>query len=115
NASTAALHGFYYLTSPVINIQGVPSAFLNFGRWLNSDYTPYMQNTVEVFNGSSWVAVFTTAGPPGVNDIQWNCFSYDVTAYENANFQVRFGFMIGSTGVFTVSSWNVDNVSIDGA
>ena len=31
NASTAALHPYYYLTSPVINIQGVPSAFLNFG------------------------------------------------------------------------------------
>jgi hypothetical protein len=113
NASTT-LHGFYYLTSPAINIAAVPTAFLNYGRWLNSDYTPYMQNSVDVWNGTSWVNLWITGGAPGVNDIQWNCFSFDVTAYKNAAFQVRFGFMIGSGGVFTVSSWNVDNVSIDG-
>jgi hypothetical protein len=113
NAITT-VHGFYYLTSPPINIAGAPIAYLNFARWLNSDYTPYMQNTIDVFDGTNWVNVFITGSSPGVQDSQWvTCLSYDVTAYANAIFQVRFGFQIGSTGVFTVSSWNVDNVSID--
>jgi hypothetical protein len=113
NASTA-LHGFYYLTSPIINIAGAPSAILNYARWLNSDYTPYMQNSIDVFNGVNWVNVWITGGSPGVQDMTWTCQSFDVTAHANASFQVRFGFTIGSAGVFTVSSWNVDNVSIDG-
>jgi hypothetical protein len=113
NAATV-VHPAYYLTSPVINLQGIGSAYLSFARWLNSDYTPYMQNFVDVFDGVNWVNVFITGSSPGVGDNAWvTCLSYNVSQYANANFQVRFGFLIGSTGVFTVSSWNVDNVSID--
>jgi hypothetical protein len=112
---TPTLHPPYYLTSPFINISGVPSAYLNFARWLNSDYTPYMQNTIDVYDGTNWINIFITGSSPGVQDSAWvTCLSYNVTAYANSNFQVRFGYSIGSTGVFTVSSWNVDNVSIDG-
>ncbi|MFM6266519.1 MAG: hypothetical protein ACKPFA_08440, partial [Dolichospermum sp.] len=35
NASTA-LHGFYYLTSPVINTSTANQLFFEFARWLNS-------------------------------------------------------------------------------
>jgi hypothetical protein len=114
NAITPTVHPSYFLTSPPINIQGAPTAYLNFARWLNSDYTPYMQNRIDVFDGISWVNIYLSGGSPGVQDSAWTtCLSYDVTAYANAAFQVRFGFSIGSTGVFVVSSWNVDNVSID--
>jgi hypothetical protein len=108
------LHPFAYLVSPVMNLSGVPSAYLHFARWLNSDYTPYMQNSIDVFDGTSWINLYLTGSSPGVADSQWvTCITYNVTPYVNPSFQVRFGFMIGSTGVYTVSSWNVDNVSID--
>lgn len=106
-------HDYDYLTSPVINTANAANPVkLEFWRWLNSDYTPYMNNVVEVYNGSSWVSIWSSGGPPGVLDSSWTLQSFDVSAYKNANFRVRFGFNIGSYGVFTVSSWNIDDVKV---
>ncbi|MDB9484832.1 S8 family serine peptidase, partial [Dolichospermum circinale CS-537/05] len=115
NASTA-LHGFYYLTSPVINTSTANKLFFEFARWLNSDYTPFMQNTVEIFNGSSWVNLLPSNfdDSPGVTDNAWTPQQFDISAYKSASTQIRFGFNVTSTGVFTVSSWNLDDVKIYG-
>ncbi|MFM2379021.1 MAG: hypothetical protein RLZZ143_1599, partial [Cyanobacteriota bacterium] len=113
NASTA-LHGFYYLTSPVINTSTANKLFFEFARWLNSDYTPFVQNKVEIFNGSSWVNLWSSGGSPGVQDNAWTPQQFDISAHKSASTQIRFGFNVGSTGVWTVSSWNVDDVKIYG-
>jgi PKD domain-containing protein len=111
NASTG-IHDYYYLTSPVVDAEGASSLSLEFWRWLNSDYTPYMQNSVEVFDGTQWVVVWQSAGSPGVQDAAWTQQALDISAYANAALQVRFGFNVGNVGVFTVSSWNLDDVTI---
>lgn len=112
NASTS-IHSSHYLTSPVVNTNGDTGGLsLTYWRWLNSDYTPYMQNTVDVWNGSNWVNLSATGGSPGVQDNSWTQVTHDITGYSNSALQVRFGFSIGSSGVFTVSSWNVDDVVI---
>jgi len=108
------LHDYDYLTSPVVNTAGMGVVMLDFYRWLNSDYTPYMQNAVEVYDGSGWVTLWESDGAPGVVDDAWTLQSFDVTSYANPGFQVRFGYKIESIGVFIVSSWNVDDVSITG-
>ncbi|HQP38342.1 MAG TPA: MXAN_6577-like cysteine-rich protein, partial [Polyangiaceae bacterium] len=112
NASTASTHGFYYLTSPVVNASGVGPLVLEYWRFLNSDYTPYMQNVVEVWNGSTWVTIWSTGSAPGVADEAWQKVTHDITAYRNASLRVRFGFNIGSSGVWDVSSWNLDDIRI---
>ncbi|MFN5067050.1 MAG: S8 family serine peptidase, partial [Aphanizomenon sp.] len=113
NASTA-LHGFYYLTSPVINTSTANQLFFEFARWLNSDYTPYMQNTVDIFNGSSWVNLWSSGASPEVQDNAWTPQQFDISAYKSASTQIRFGFNVGSSDVYTVSSWNLDDVKIYG-
>jgi hypothetical protein len=113
NASKT-LHGYYYLTSPVRDTSKYDvSLELSYARWLDSDYPPFMTNRVEVFNGSSWVVLYESAHP-GPIDSSWTTVKHDVLSYRNANFQVRFGFMIGSSGVYTVASWNLDDVTIVG-
>ena len=136
NASTA-LHGFYYLTSPPINIQGVPSAYLNYARWLNSDYTPYMQNKIQISTngGATWTDLpyGTTGSCCGVQDTAWtnhplpggapalptNSAQYptqfDISAYKSANTRIRFGYNIASGGVYTIGSWNLDDVLVASA
>jgi hypothetical protein len=109
----ANLHPAYYLTSPVIDTSVPGSVTLQFQRWLNSDYMPYMRNTVEVFDGSTWVTIWSTGGSPGVRDDTWTLQSFDVTAYKSSSFQARFGYSIGSLGVYTVSSWNVDDFRVE--
>jgi len=112
-----ALHSFYYLTSPIINCSSVSSVTLSFWRWLNSDYTPYMESVVEVYNGSSWTVIFTS-GDSGIEDSSWTYWQADVSAYAayNANFRVRFGHTVTDSGVFVMSGWNIDDfvVSTEG-
>ena len=105
------IHPAYYLTSPVIDTSAVPaSLYLEFYRYLNSDYTRYMKNTIDVYDGVQWVNVWASGSFPGIQDSDWIQISHDLTAYKNPNMQIRFGFEIGSGGVFTVSSWNIDDV-----
>ncbi len=115
NASTA-LHGFYYLTSPIINTSTANQLFFEYARWLNSDYTPYMQNTVEIFNGSSWVNLLPNNfdDSPGVRDSAWTPQQFDISAHKSASTQIRFGFNVTDSDVYTVSSWNLDDVKIYG-
>jgi hypothetical protein len=111
NAPTS-IGGYYFITSPVIDLSSAQTPHLSFWRFLNSDYTPYMHNKVEVYNGSAWVIVWQTGSSPGWQDAAWAFSDHDVTAYKNANFKVRIGYNIGSGGVFSISSWNVDDVTV---
>jgi hypothetical protein len=45
-----------------------------------------------------------------VFDSAWSLQSFDVSAYSNASFRVRFGHTVTSFGAYTVSGWNVDEV-----
>ncbi|OBQ35873.1 MAG: hypothetical protein AN485_12630, partial [Anabaena sp. MDT14b] len=103
-------------TSPVINTSTANKLFFEFARWLNTDYTPFMENKVEIFNGSSWVNLLPSNfnDSPGVQDNAWTPQQFDISAYKSASTQIRFGFNVGSAGVYTVSSWNVDDVKIYG-
>jgi hypothetical protein len=112
NANVTATHPQQYLTSPVVNTQGASSLHFEYWRWLNSDYTPFMLNVVEVFNGTSWIQLWASGTSPGVQDAAWTQQTFDITAHANSQLRVRFGFDVGSTGAFDVSQWNVDDVLI---
>jgi len=106
------VHDFYWLTSPQVDTSNSQALRLAFWRFLNSDYLPYMQNRVQVFDGQGWTTVWETLSAPGIQDAKWTFVEYDIQQYANSLLQVRFGFMIGSNGVFTVSGWNVDDVML---
>ena len=106
---TTALHGFYYLESPAVDSSGAPSLYLEFDRWLNSDYPNYMHTIVEVFDGANWVTIWAVPYP-GIFDGSWNKMSFDITAYANPGLKVRFGYSVNQIGSYTVTGWNVDNV-----
>lgn len=106
------VHSDYCLESPAVDSSGWASATLAYWRDLYSDYTPYMKNKIEVWNGASWTIIFETFGSPGVNDANWTYFEYDISAYTNAQMRVRWCFNIGSSGVFARGSWNIDDVQI---
>ena len=105
-----ALHGFYYLTSPVVNTLSAPNAvLLRYWRWLVSDANPNMDNTVEVFDGTAWQTIYQSGA---VTDANWTQQVFDVGAYKNAVMQVRFGFQVGDASVLACPSWNIDDVEI---
>jgi hypothetical protein len=112
-------HGFYYATSKFYDLTGVTGSSLSFWRWLNSDYDPFMTSQVEVFNGSTWNVIYTNCCVGGnglVTDSAWNLQSYDVSAYadNNSKFAVRFSYDVTASGVYTISGWNVDDLTVSG-
>jgi len=110
------VHPQYYLTSPPFNTTGTLPVILEYWRWLNADYLPYMQHVIDVYNGTSWVQVFTTDNANPTQDSVWAKFTYDVSAHKNAAMRVRFGFLVGQTSLtYTVGSWNVDDVLVSSA
>lgn len=107
------LHSAYYLESPAFDTsQAGGPVVLSFFRWLVSDYQPYMTNYVEVYDGAQWVTVWSSGGPPEIADKAWTYVEHDLTAYKNATMRVRFGFSVDSQGVYTVGSWNLDDVLV---
>ena len=111
--ASQSIHDYYCLTSPVVDLSQAPAdIYLSYWRWLNSDYTPYMKNTLEVYNGNTWVVVFETFAAPGTYDGAWKFFSYDVTPHKSDKFQARWCFNVGNGGVFKVAGWNVDDVTL---
>jgi hypothetical protein len=107
-AKTAAL----YATSPAVDVSAAPSLKLTFYRWLNTDEAGYMTSTVDVFDGSTWQNVYQNPSSSYVLDNAWTKQEFNVTAYKNAAFQVRFGYSIPSSSVYAMSCWNVDDVTI---
>ena len=110
---TTAMHPYYYLTSPTFDASAAQGGTLwvGFERWLNSDYTPYMDNTVEVWDGTDWVTVWNS-GAGSIQDLDWTHMLYDIGAYANANMRVRIGFNVDSTSAYTCSGWNLDDMVV---
>ncbi|WP_426476726.1 T9SS type A sorting domain-containing protein [Chryseobacterium sp. CBSDS_008] len=107
------------LTSPVINLTGASSPKLSF-NYANMIYDLDSTLKVEVFNGTSWIQVFTVSGEAGVWDLDFNTFSYiitsyaqaaniDLTPYANAAFKLRFVYDDAGDYSYGVV---VDNVKI---
>ncbi|RAK64807.1 PEPxxWA-CTERM sorting domain-containing protein [Phenylobacterium kunshanense] len=104
-----------YLTSGVIDLSGYSDVTFSFWRFLNTDYLPYIRDTVEVFDGAVWRGL-VDMNVPGEQprDSEWTLQSFDVSAYANADFRYRFGYEVLSPAAYVVTSWNVDDVVIEG-
>jgi hypothetical protein len=117
NNPSGATSALRYATSPAVDVSAAPAVMLQFYRWLNSDADGWMTSAVDVFDGTSWVNVYTNPSGAGniVADDAWTYVAYDVTAQKNAAFKVRFGYAVTDAGVYSMSCWNVDDVTISSA
>jgi hypothetical protein len=71
-----------------------------------------MTSRVEVWNGGSWNQVWASAANACTNDTQWTQTSHDVTAYKNADVQVRWCLDIGSSRAFASGGWAIDDITL---
>jgi hypothetical protein len=114
NTPAGETSAFRYATSHAVDVASAPSVFLTFYRWLNSDTPKYMASAVDVYDGTQWVGVYTNPASL-VTDAVWTKEQYDVSAYRNPAFQVRFGYEVVSTSAYSMSCWNVDDVTLSSA
>lgn len=111
------VHPAYYLTSPSFNDNFAGAVYLTFYRWLNTDYQPYMKDTVEVStdDGATWTVLWENPFNIPINESSWSFQAIDITAYKGPKTRVRWGFAITSNYVYSEASWNVDAVKVQNA
>ena len=102
----------YYMTSPVVDLsKATGDVWLQFWRYLNTDYTGYMEAYIEVYDGAKWVPLMDYAANATTDD-HWTLDQFNVTAYKTAKFQVRYAFGIDSADAMSMSGWNLDDVRL---
>ena len=106
NGSGVTISGI--ATSPVINLDGYTSASIN----LDQQCVTYGDDlcTIEVYDGTQWVEVANYTSSVGDSYSMENT-TIDVTAYANANFQVRFHY--SDNGGWNYG-WAIDNFQVLG-
>jgi V8-like Glu-specific endopeptidase len=107
--------GPYYLSLGPVNLSTAAECTLKFQRWLNSDYGPYVQDTIEVSsNGTTWATVWTNGGSV-IQEQAWSLRECDLsaTADHQPTVYIRWGYRIAA-GAFAYSGWNIDDVEIWG-
>ncbi len=114
---TTTVGGPYYLTSPPFDCSGSRQVHLGFKRWLNTDYPPFVESTVEVSsNGTDWYLVWQSPNDVPVEDAGWKDISYDISpvADNEPTVYVRWGYQVNDNRAFPYSGWNIDDVVITG-
>jgi hypothetical protein len=110
--SSTTAHPDYCMTSPILDTADVDGPLMfEYWRSLHSDWSSFMENRIDVFDGNAWVNVWTAQHSGTLSDPDWQRLAYELTAYKNADFRVRFCFNT-SSGVWASASWNVDDVAL---
>jgi hypothetical protein len=114
---TDVMSAMSYLTSPVIDTSGGASpVILEYWRFLNLQKAPHEIAYLQVSaDGSTWTTLWANGTPSDVTESEWMKYTYDVTSYRSASFQVRFGFQVTQNGAKTAGGWNIDDVRIANA
>lgn len=99
--------GWEYLTSKVFPTCPGETVRFAYGRWLNVG--PQVDASVEVFDGSSWIALDTYTGH---YEDSWSRVVHDVSAFANPQLRFRFGVQTRGGYAGTCSGFNVDNVHV---
>jgi hypothetical protein len=104
-----------YLMSPTIDISTGPSpVYLEFWSWLSADTMPFLNHSIEIFDGDHWIVLWS--GPPEggtvISEHAWQHQKYDVTAYRSDRFRVRFAYEVRHMDAKPVGSWSIDDVRI---
>ena len=107
--------GPYFLTAGPFNFSGYTGMSLHFLRWLNSDFQPYVYDTIEVSpDGTNWNPVWDN-GTSAIADDAWTPETYDISAWADnqTNVFVRWGYRVASLA-FAYSGWNIDDIGFLG-
>ena len=106
----------YYLTTGPLNFTGCTGVVLQFERWLNSDYPPYVYETIAVScDNTNWTLIFENASG-AITDSSWNKVQYNLSPFADNRpaVYVRWGYQVADSRAFAYSGWNIDDIAFLG-
>ncbi|MGD8452607.1 MAG: C25 family cysteine peptidase [Phycisphaerae bacterium] len=107
--------GPYYLTMGPVDLSDLTRTSVCFQRWLNIDYQPYAEATVELsVDGADWVELWVN-GSTEIEETAWSPQTYDISAWADNQpaVYIRWGYRVGASA-WSYSGWNIDDVVIWG-
>ncbi|MFP6615797.1 MAG: leucine-rich repeat domain-containing protein, partial [Candidatus Hydrogenedentota bacterium] len=113
---STSVGGPFYLTTGAIDCSDATGVTLAYYRWLNTDYEPYVYETVDVSSdGTNWTSVWGNA-TPSIQDSSWALQTFDISSVADGmrTVFVRWGHQVGNQSAFAYSGWNIDDVQITG-
>lgn len=99
------------MTSPAIDASGTGELWLSFWRHLHTDYFPFVQHTIDAFDGQDWQIVELGYANPGIDDQDWSFQQYDLTPYKNPALRVRICYQRDDVA-FIHAGWSVDDLTV---
>ncbi len=111
-----AIGGPYALTVGPLDCTSYEEITLSFWRWLNSDATEFVRNTVETsLDGVNWTVLWETTGPEPVADDQWTPKTFDLSPHadDQSTVYLRWTYEIQGRA-YLYSGWNIDDIEIRG-
>ncbi len=108
--------GPYYLTTGPLNFTGSTGVLLQFERWLNSDYPPYVYETIGVSSdNTNWTLIFENSNGV-ITDSSWTQLQYNLSPFADnqPTVYVRWGYQVAQPGAFAYSGWNIDDITFLG-
>lgn len=105
-----------YLTAGPYDFTGYANSRVQFQRWLNSDFIPYVTETLEVSrNGTTWTKVWDN-GSTEITSSAWTKVQHDISAVADnqPTVYLRWGHQVTNGGAFAYSGWNIDDVELLG-
>ena len=113
---STSVGGPYYLTTGPLNFAGCSGVILQLERWLNSDYPPYVTNTIEVSSdNTNWTIIFRNDSG-AITDSSWTKLQYDLSPFADnlPAVYVRWGYQVADPRAFAYSGWNIDDIVFQG-
>lgn len=102
-----------WVTSPMIDCSNASGVIMTYYHQLGVESPSYDHAYFEVFNGTSWVTLYSNSGTTNESGWQESVYPLDSIADANPSFQIRFGF--GPTdGSVQYCGWNIDDISLKG-
>ncbi len=111
------LGGPHTLVAGPFNLTGYVSTRLQFRRWLNSDYEPWVSATVDLStDGTTWRTLWRN-GAALITESAWSLQDIDLSAYADNRPAVylRWTYSVASSAAWSLSGWNLDDIVILGA
>ncbi len=108
--------GPHYLRTAAIDCSQLFDVSLRFQRWLNTDFQPWVNATVEVSSdGTNWTELWANGGLE-IADSCWNTQVLGVSAVADGQptVYIRWGHEVVDCDAWPYSGWNIDDVEIWG-
>jgi hypothetical protein len=103
----------FNLTTSALNLTGKSNCVLQFQRWLNSDYSLFVQAEIYLStNGTAWTRIW--ANGLQAMDGAWTKQHINISSLADNQpaVQLRWSYRIIKTGASPMSGWNIDDVEI---